>query len=328
VKKFINYVDDAIVESLSGLASAHEGLLAVEFDPTFVCRRTPKHDAVAVVSGGGSGHEPLHTGYVGLGMLDAACPGQVFTSPTPDQWIAAAHRVNAGRGVLFIVKNYAGDRLNFQMASDMLVDLDHLMVVIDDDVAVDHSTHASGRRGVAGTLIVEKMVGAAAEAGADLFDCKALGDRINSCTASMGVAFNSCIVPASGVATFEIGEHEMELGVGIHGEPGRQRMPFAPAAEIVDLLLDPILKDLALARGREVLLHVNGLGGTPLMELYVLQHHARQRLAHEGLAVARTLVGNNTTSLEMAGASLTVTALDDEAKRLWDSPVHTAALRW
>jgi dihydroxyacetone kinase-like protein len=328
VKKFINYVDDAIVESLSGLASAHEGLLAVEFDPTFVCRRTPKQDAVALVSGGGSGHEPLHTGYVGLGMLDAACPGQVFTSPTPDQWIAAAHRVNAGRGVLFIVKNYAGDRLNFQMASDMLVDLDHLMVVVDDDVAVDHSTHASGRRGVAGTLIVEKMVGAAAEAGAHLFECKALGDRINSCTASMGVAFNSCIVPASGVATFEIGEHEMELGVGIHGEPGRQRMPFAPAAEIVDLLLDPILKDLSLARGREVLLHVNGLGGTPLMELYLLQHHARRRLAHEGLAVARTLVGNNTTSLEMAGASLTVTALDDEAKRLWDSPVHTAALRW
>ena len=328
MKKFINYVDDAVVESLSGLASAHEALLAVEFDPTFVCRRTPKKDAVAVVSGGGSGHEPLHTGYVGRGMLDAACPGQVFTSPTPDQWMAAAHRVNAGRGVLFIVKNYAGDRLNFQMASDMLVDLDHLMVVVDDDVAIDHSTHASGRRGVAGTLIVEKMVGAAAEAGADLFECKALGDRVNSCTASMGVAFNSCIVPASGVATFEIGEHEMEMGVGIHGEPGRQRLPFAPAVEIVDLLLDPILKDLSLARGREVLLHVNGLGGTPLMELYLLQHHARRRLTDEGLAVARTLVGNHTTSLEMAGASLTVTALDEEAKRLWDAPVHTPALRW
>ncbi|CAN7660641.1 dihydroxyacetone kinase subunit DhaK [Variovorax sp. LjRoot290] len=328
MKKFINYVDDAVVESLSGLASAHEALLAVEFDPTFVCRRVPKKDAVAVVSGGGSGHEPLHTGYVGRGMLDAACPGQVFTSPTPDQWMAAAHRVNAGRGVLFIVKNYAGDRLNFQMASDMLVDLDHLMVVVDDDVAIDHSTHGSGRRGVAGTVIVEKIVGAAAEAGADLFDCKALGDRINSCTASMGVAFNSCIVPASGVATFEIGEQEMELGVGIHGEPGRQRMPFAPAVEIVDLLLDPILKDLSLARGREVLLHVNGLGGTPLMELYLLQHHARRRLAAEGLTVARTLVGNHTTSLEMAGASLTVTALDDEAKRLWDAPVHTPTLHW
>jgi dihydroxyacetone kinase-like protein len=328
MKKFINYVDDAVVESLSGLASAHEELLAVEFDPTFVCRRTPKKDAVAVVSGGGSGHEPLHTGYVGFGMLDAACPGQVFTSPTPDQWMAAAHRVNAGRGVLFIVKNYAGDRLNFQMASDMLVDLDHLMVVVDDDVAIDHSTHASGRRGVAGTLIVEKMVGAAAEAGADLFECKALGDRINSCTASMGVAFNSCIVPASGVATFEIGEHEMEMGVGIHGEPGRARLPFAPAVEIVDLLLDPILKDLALARGREVLLHVNGLGGTPLLEHYRLPHPARRRRAADGLGGARTLVGNHTTSLEMAGASLTVTALDDEAKRLWDAPVHAPALRW
>lgn len=328
MKKFINDVDDAIVESLSGLAAAHEDLLCVEFDPTFVRRRTPKRDAVAVVSGGGSGHEPLHTGYVGLGMLDAACPGRVFTSPTPDQWLAAAHRVNAGRGVLFVVKNYAGDRLNFQMASDMLVDLDHLMVVVDDDVAIDHSPHASGRRGVAGTLIVEKMVGAAAEAGAGLFDCKALGDRINSGTASMGVAFNSCIVPAAGVATFEIGEQEMELGVGIHGEPGRHRIPFAPAAEIVDLLLGPILKDLALARGREVLLHVNGLGGTPLMELYLLHHHARRRLADEGLQVVRVRVGNHTTSLETAGASLTVTALDDEAKALWDAPVHTAALRW
>jgi len=328
MKKFINQVDDALVESLSGFASAHADLLCVEFDPTFVCRRVPKRNAVAVVSGGGSGHEPLHSGYVGPGMLDAACPGQVFTSPTPDQWMAAAHRVNAGRGVLFIVKNYAGDRLNFQMASDMLVDLDHLMVVIDDDVAIEHSTHASGRRGVAGSMIVEKMVGAAAEAGADLFDCKALGDRINGATASMGVAFNSCTVPASGVATFEIGEHEMELGVGIHGEPGRERVLFAPAARIVDLLLAPILKDLALARGREVLLLVNGLGGTPLMELYLLHHHARQRLRDEGLEVARVLVGNHTTALEMAGASLTVTALDDEAKRLWDAPVHTAALRW
>lgn len=328
MKKFINYADDAIVESLSGFASAHEDLLRVEFDPTFVCRRTPKKGGVAVVAGGGSGHEPLHTGYVGHGMLDAACPGQVFTSPTPDQWMAAARRVNTGRGVLFIVKNYAGDRLNFQMASDMLTDLDHLMVVVDDDVAVEQSPHASGRRGVAGTMIVEKIVGAAAEAGADLFECKALGDRFNSGTASMGVAFNSCIVPASGVATFEIGEQEMELGVGIHGEPGRQRMAFRPAVEIVDLLLDAILKDLALVRGREVLLHVNGLGGTPLMELYLLHHHARRRLAAEGLVVVRTLVGNHTTSLEMAGASLTVSALDDESKRLWDAPVHTATLRW
>jgi dihydroxyacetone kinase-like protein len=328
MKKFINRVDDAIVESLLGFAAAHAGLLRVELDPTFVCRHAPKRDAVAVVSGGGSGHEPLHTGYVGLGMLDAACPGQVFTSPTPDQWLAAAHAVDAGRGVLFIVKNYAGDRLNFQMASDMLADLDHLMVVVDDDVAIDHSTHASGRRGIAGTMIVEKIVGAAAEAGAGLFDCKALGDRINGGTASMGVAFDSCIVPTSGVATFEIGAHEMELGVGIHGEPGRRRVAYAPAAEIVDLLLGPILKDLALARGREVLLHINGLGGTPLMELYLLHHQAKKRLDREGLVIARSLVGNHTTALEMAGASLTVTALDAESKRLWDAPVHTAALRW
>jgi dihydroxyacetone kinase-like protein len=261
-------------------------------------------------------------------MLDAACPGQVFTSPTPDQWMAAAHAVNAGHGVLFIVKNYAGDRLNFQMASDMLDDLDHLMVVVDDDVAIEHSPHAAGRRGVAGTLVVEKMVGAAAEAGAGLYECKALGDRVNGATASMGVAFTSCIVPESGVATFEIGEQEMELGVGIHGEPGRQRLPLAPARQIVDLLLAPILKDLQPARGREVLLHVNGLGGTPLMELYLLNHLARQRLADEGLVVARTLVGNYTTSLEMAGASLTLTALDDALKALWDAPVRTPALRW
>jgi len=328
MKKFINKVDDLIADSLQGLALAHEGILQLNVEPTFVHRRVHKQDRVVLVSGGGSGHEPLHTGYVGQGMLDAACPGQVFTSPTPDQWMAAARAVEAGRGVLFVVKNYAGDRLNFQMASDMLDDLDHLMVVVDDDVAIEHSPHATGRRGVAGTLVVEKMVGAAAEAGAELYDCKALGDRVNGATASMGVAFTSCIVPESGVPTFDIGEQEMELGVGIHGEPGRQRLPLVPAAQIVDQMLAPILKDLQLARGREVLLLVNGLGGTPLMELYLLNHLARQRLADEGVVVARTLVGNHTTSLEMAGASLTLTALDDELKALWDAPVNTPALRW
>jgi dihydroxyacetone kinase-like protein len=327
MKKFINQTQDAIAESLSGFAAAQQDLLRVSYDPTYVCRRDPKRDAVALVSGGGSGHEPMHIGYVGQGMLDAACPGQVFTSPTPDQWMAAARAVECGRGVLFIVKNYAGDRLNFQMASDMLPDLDHLLVVVDDDVAVDDSPHATGRRGVAGTVIVEKIVGAAAESGADLFECKALGDRINGATSSMGLAFSSCIVPAAGVATFDIGDGEMELGVGIHGEPGRRRLPYAPASDIVDLLLDPILKDLALARGREVLLLVNGLGGTPLMELHLLHHQARRRLLAEGLEVARVLVGNYATSLEMAGASLTLTALDAQAKELWDAPVRTAALR-
>jgi len=328
MKKFINKVDDLVADSLQGLALAHEGILQLSVEPTFVHRRVHKHDRVALVSGGGSGHEPLHVGYVGMGMLDAACPGQVFTSPTPDQWMAAAHAVNAGRGVLFIVKNYAGDRLNFQMASDMLDDLDHLMVVVDDDVAIEHSPHATGRRGVAGTVVVEKMVGAAAEAGAELYECKALGDRVNGATASMGVAFSSCIVPESGVPTFEIGEQEIELGVGIHGEPGRQRLPLLPAPQMVEQMLAPILKDLQLARGREVLLLVNGLGGTPLMELYLLNHLARERLDQEGLVVARTLVGNHTTSLEMAGASLTLTALDDELKALWDAPVATPALRW
>ena len=328
MKKFINKPEDLVADSLAGLAEAHADILRVEFDPTFVTRRMPKQDRVALVSGGGSGHEPLHVGYVGTGMLDAACPGPIFTSPTPDQWMAAARHVDSGRGVLFVVKNYAGDRMNFQMASDMLGELEHAMVVVDDDVAVEHSPHASGRRGVAGTLVVEKIVGAAAEAGTELYDCKMLGDRVNAGTASMGLAFTSCTVPESGVATFEIGEQEVELGVGIHGEPGRQRRPWAPAAEIVELLLEPILRDLAPQRGRELLLLVNGLGGTPLMELYLLNHLARQRLDSAGLNVVRTLVGNHTTSLEMAGASLTVTLLDDELKSLWDAPVRTAALRW
>jgi dihydroxyacetone kinase-like protein len=284
-------------------------------------------DKVALISGGGSGHEPLHVGYVGKGMLDAACPGQVFTSPTPDQMLAAAQAVHGGRGVLFIVKNYAGDCMNFEMAAEML-DLPNATVLVNDDVAVENSTHTTGRRGVAGTLIVEKTVGAAAEAGADLAQCKALGERINRATASMGVAFTSCTVPAAGRATFEIGAAEMEMGVGIHGEPGRRREPLRSADSIVETLLSAILADLKPERGREVLLHVNGFGATPLMELYLLYHLAEQRLAAQGLRVARSLVGNYTTSLEMAGASLTVTLLDDESKALWDAPVHTAALRW
>lgn len=328
MKKFINGSDTLLREALDGMALAHPDLLVARYEPTFVRRaQRPAGKKVALLSGGGSGHEPLHVGFIGPGMLDAACPGQVFTSPTPDQMLAAAHEVDTGAGVLFIVKNYAGDSMNFQIASEML-DLDNATVLVNDDVAVENSTHTTGRRGVAGTVMVEKMVGAAAEQGASLADCKATGDRVNKATASMGVAFTSCTVPAAGRATFEIGEDEMEVGVGIHGEPGRRREKIQRADVIVDELLSAILRDLEPSRNSEVLLHVNGFGGTPLMELYLLHNSASMQLKSLGLKPARSLVGNFTTSLEMAGASLTVTLLDDELKSLWDAPVHTAALRW
>ncbi|HEU0201758.1 MAG TPA: dihydroxyacetone kinase subunit DhaK [Burkholderiaceae bacterium] len=320
-------MDGMLEEALSGLAAAHPDILSVSFDPTFVTRRQRARNKVALISGGGSGHEPLHVGYVGTGMLDAACPGQVFTSPTPDQMLAAAEAVDSGKGVLFIVKNYSGDTMNFQMATEML-DIDNATVLVNDDVAVENSTHTTGRRGVAGTLIVEKVIGAAAEAGADLLACKALGDRVNQNTASMGVAFTSCTVPAAGRPTFDIGDTEIEVGVGIHGEPGRRREAFKPADAIAKDLVDAILADLKPARGAGCLLHINGFGGTPLMELYLLYHAARKRLEAFGLKVARSLVGSYTTSLEMAGGSVTVTLLDSELEALWDAPVHTAALRW
>lgn len=327
MKKFLDSSEDLVQDSAAGLVTAHEDLLALNESPLFVCRRTPKHSRVALISGGGSGHEPLHTGYVGFGMLDAACPGQVFTAPKPDQIVAAAERVECGQGVLLIVKNYAGDLASFQVASDML-EMENATVLVNDDVAVEHSTHTTGRRGVAGTVIVEKMIGAAAEAGADLYECKALGTRVNACTASMGVALTSCTVPEAAAPTFDIGPNEMEVGVGIHGEPGRQRRSLLPADDIVALLLEPILKDLSLASGREVLLLVNGFGGTPLIELNLLNHVATRRLREAGLSVKRWLVGNHATSLEMAGASLTVTALDDELTGLWDATVTTPSLRW
>jgi dihydroxyacetone kinase-like protein len=327
MKKFINDTRLMLRESLCGLIEAHADLLRVEFEPTFVARAHKAPSKVVLISGGGSGHEPLHAGFVGRGMLDAACPGQVFTSPTPDQMLAAAQAVHGGKGVLFIVKNYAGDTMNFQMATEML-EIENMTVLVNDDVAVENSTHTTGRRGVAGTLVVEKLVGAAAEADADLASCKALGDRVNAATASMGVAFTSCTVPAARRPTFDIGDDEMEVGVGIHGEPGRRRETIRPADDIVQTLLGAIVADLKPARGHEVLLHVNGFGGTPLMELYLLYHSAHRNLVAQGLRPVRSLVGNYTTSLEMAGASITVTLLDDELKALWDAPVHTAALRW
>jgi len=327
MKKFVNDVELLLQESLQGMAAAHSDLLRLSLEPTFVTRAQLPQPKVALISGGGSGHEPLHCGFIGRGMLDAACPGQVFTSPTPDQMLAAAAAADRGKGVLFIVKNYAGDVMNFQMAAEMMQQ-PCATVLVNDDVAVERSTHGTGRRGVAGTLIVEKLVGAAAEAGASLEQCKVLGDRVNSRTASMGVAFTSCTVPAARRPTFDIADDEMEFGVGIHGEPGRRRGPVRPAQELVHELMDAILGDLQPKPGSQVLLHVNGFGATPLIELYLLYHCANQLLEAQGLKVARSLVGNYTTALEMAGASLTITVLDEEMKSLWDAPVHTAALRW
>jgi dihydroxyacetone kinase-like protein len=327
VKKFMNKVDDFLSESLAGFATAHTDLVTLSTDPVFVRRKALTQGKVALVSGGGSGHEPLHAGLVGYGMLDAACPGQVFTSPTPDQMVAAAEAVNTGAGVLFIVKNYSGDVMNFEMASEMY-DADNAVVLINDDVAVENSSYTTGRRGVAGTVIIEKVVGSLAETGADLEQCKAFGDRVNKQTASMGVAFTSCTVPAAGTTTFKIGDDEIEIGVGIHGEPGRRRAKMTAADDISDELLQAITEDIKPAKDAEVLLLVNGLGGTPLSELYLLYNSAHQWLDRRGTRVTRSLVGNLTTSLEMAGASLTLCVLDDEIRKHWDSPVHTPALRW
>ena len=282
---------------------------------------------MALLSGGGSGHEPLHSGFVGQGMLDAACPGQVFTSPTPDLILAAAEAVDTGGGVLFIVKNYEGDVTNFDMAREMS-EKSIATVITNDDVSVETSTFSIGRRGVAGTLIVEKIVGAAAEEGRNLASLKALGDRVNAATRSIGIALTSCTVPAAGKPTFDIAEDEMEIGVGIHGEPGRRRVKLKPASEIAAEMVHAITSDLGeRARGEAILL-INGFGATPLSELYLMYAAIRKLLEPAGSIVTRSLVGNFVTSLDMAGCSATVSMLDDEMKRLWDAPVHTPALRW
>jgi dihydroxyacetone kinase-like protein len=327
MKKLINATDTILAESLDGFAASHADIVVLGEERKFIRRRALKPGKVALVSGGGSGHEPLHAGFVGTGMLDAACPGQVFTSPTPDQMVAAAAAVDTGAGCLFIVKNYEGDVMNFEMAAEM-VGGEIRTIVTDDDVAVEASTYSTGRRGVAGTLIVEKMVGAAAEEGRDIAALQSLGKTVNARTRSMGVALTSCTVPAAGKPTFELGEGEMEMGVGIHGEPGRRRVRLAAADAIVEELLGAILGDLSLKRGSEVLLLVNGFGGTPAMELYLMAHAARRVLDRAGVMVARSLTGSYVTSLEMAGCSLTLTALDAETTGLWDAPVRTAALRW
>ena len=327
MKKFLNRVETFLEDSLHGFAAAHADLVEAHFAPTFVQRRVLQPGKVALISGGGSGHEPLHAGFVGRGMLDAACPGHVFTSPTPDQMLKAGETVDTGAGVLFIVKNYSGDLMNFEMASE-LADFQNASLITNDDVAVENSSFTTGRRGVAGTVIVEKVVGSLAETGANLAACRALGERVNARTRSMGVALTSCTVPAAGRPTFELAHDEIEVGVGIHGEAGRRRDKLQPARDIVTELITAIVDDLGPDRDAEVLLLVNGLGGTPLSELYLLYGEARRALEPRGLRVARSLVGNYTTALEMAGASLTVCLLDDEIAHHWDQPVHTAALRW
>jgi len=327
MKKLINAVDDVVNESLAGFCAAHSDIVRQGETAPFVLRRHLKAGKVALVSGGGSGHEPLHGGFVGRGMLDAACPGQVFTSPTPDLILAAAEAADTGGGVLFIVKNYEGDVMNFDMAREMSGKT-VATVITDDDVAVETSTYSTGRRGVAGTLIVEKILGAAAEEGLGLAELKALGDRVNAATRSIGIALTSCTVPAAGKPTFDLGADEMEVGVGIHGEPGRRRVKLKPANEIASEMVGAITADLGDRVRGEVILLINGFGGSPLSELYLMYDAVRKRLEPAGCTVARSLVGNFVTSLDMAGCSVTVCLLDDAMKRLWDAPVHTAALRW
>ena len=327
MKKLINGVETILTESLDGFAAAHRDIVILGGGHKFVRRRQLKPGKVQLISGGGSGHEPLHAGFVGHGMLDAACPGQVFTSPTPDQMVEAMTEIDQGAGCLLIIKNYEGDVMNFEMAADMAPG-DVATVIVDDDVAVEKSTYSIGRRGVAGTTIVEKIVGAAAEAGASLAKLQELGREVNAATRSMGVALTSCTVPAAGKPTFDIGDDEMEMGVGIHGEPGRRRVKLAKADEIAKETVDAITVDLQCKAGSEVLLLVNGFGGTPLMELYLMYNAVNRLLADKGIKVVRSLVGSYVTSLEMAGCSITVTQLDDKLAKLWDAPVRTAALRW
>ena len=331
MKKLINAVDDVVKEQLEGMAVAHPDALKINYDPKYVVRAdAPVANKVAIVSGGGSGHEPMHGGFVGMGMLDGACPGEVFTSPTPDQMYECAKAVDSGAGVLFLVKNYTGDVLNFETAAE-LAHADGVKVqniLIDDDVAVKDSLYTAGRRGVGTTVLCEKIVGAAAEAGYDLDQCADLARKVNSYGRSMGMALTSCTVPAAGKPTFELGEDEMEIGIGIHGEPGRERMAIKSAHEIVNMMAEAIVTDLPFSSGDNVIAMVNGMGGTPLIELYLVYNELNEFLKDKGITIARKLVGNYITSLDMAGCSITLLKADDELLQLWDAPVHTPALRW
>ena len=331
MKKLINKPEDVVTEALEGIAAAHPDLVRVQFNPNVIIRAdAPVQGKVGLVSGGGSGHEPMHGGFVGAGMLDAACPGEVFTSPTPDQMLDATKAVNGGAGVLHIVKNYTGDVMNFEMAADLAggESIEVEAVVIDDDVAVQDSLYTAGRRGVGTTVLAEKICGAAAEEGRSLAEVAELCRKVNANGRSMGMALTSCIVPAAGKPTFELGDDEMEIGIGIHGEPGRERVKLAPSAEIVEQLTTPIVEDLPFEQGDQVLAFVNGMGGTPLIELYVVYNDLNKFLGERGITISRNLIGPYITSLEMAGCSITLLKLDEELIRLWDAPVKTAGLRW
>jgi dihydroxyacetone kinase-like protein len=331
MKKLINDPNDVVVEALLGVEAAHPDLRVDHANKIIYRGDAPKSGKVGIISGGGSGHEPLHGGFVGLGMLDAACAGEMFTSPVPDQMLAATKLVDGGAGVLHVVKNYTGDVMNFEMAAEMAAaetGAEVVSVVTDDDVAVQDSTWTAGRRGVGVTVLLEKIAGAAAEEGRDLGAVADIARKVNAQGRSMGVALTSCTVPAAGAPTFEIGDDEMELGVGIHGEPGRERVPLAPAKDIAAMIVEPILSDLPFTEGDAVIAFVNGLGGTPLIELYLMYNEVDKILAKHGVSVARSLVGSYITSLDMAGSSVTLLKVDDELLGLWDAPVRTPALRW
>ena len=331
MKKLLNDPAALVHESLAGLAAAHGDLLRYDAQARIVVRAdAPVAGKVALVSGGGSGHEPLHGGFVGRGMLDAACPGEVFTSPVPDQMLAATKAVDAGAGVIHIVKNYTGDVMNFKLAAEDAADegIDVESVLVDDDVAVEDSLYTAGRRGVGATVLLEKIAGASTERGDDLAAVTAVARRVNDRARSFGVALSSCTPPASGQPMFDLPDGEMEVGIGIHGEPGRRRTQIGSAHEIAGLMVEAVLSDLQPADGAEVLPFVNGMGGTPQIELYLLYGEIENALRAAGLKPVRRLVGSYITSLEMAGASLTLLELDPELTALWDAPVHTPALRW
>lgn len=331
MKKLINKPEDVVKEELMGVAAAHPDLVKVHFDPDYVMRAdAPVKGKVALVSGGGSGHEPMHGGFVGMGMLDAACPGAVFTSPTPDQMLEATKAVNGGAGVVHIVKNYTGDILNFEMAADLArgEGIDVEAVVTNDDVAVKDSLYTAGRRGVGVTVLAEKIAGAAAEQKRSLKDVADVARKVNSWGRTMGMALTSCTVPAAGKPTFELGDDEMEIGIGIHGEPGRTRMKLKSAHEIVEIMATAVVDDIPFKNGDQVLAFVNGMGGTPLVELYIVYNEVNNFLKGRGIKITRNLIGSYITSLEMAGCSITLLKLDDELTKLWDAPVKTAGLRW
>jgi dihydroxyacetone kinase-like protein len=331
MKKLINSPDDVVRDALRGMEAAHGDRLRISYDPYMVVRKdAPVQGKVGIISGGGSGHEPMHGGFVGPGMLDAACPGEVFTSPTPDQMLEATKAVNGGAGVLHVVKNYTGDVMNFDMAADMgkADDIEVETVLTNDDVAVEDSLYTAGRRGVGVTVLVEKICGAAADDGKSLAEVAELGRRVNANGRSMGMALTPCITPGSGEPSFELGEDEVEIGIGIHGEPGRFREKVGPASQVAERLMTPILDDLPFSSGDKVLAFVNGMGGTPLLELYVVYAEVAKIAQERGLSIERNLIGNYITSLEMQGCSITLLKLDDDMVRYWDAPVNTPALRW